>query len=137
MEAVRVLAETMGLNYSIDPKVKGNGQRSGFRQIGRKRTPVHHGYLLNINGATMIKGNDGVYRIVPWIGRGPGMPVYTRSGAARHEGPGGLPGAERRQGDGGGVEAAALPRRQHREAAHNALILVDNPANMDKLLEID
>ena len=113
VEAVRVLAETMGLNYSIDPKVKGSVNVRATGKLSESELLSILESLLTVNGATMIKGPDGVYRIVPMDkASARGLPVYSqRCRAPRHAGPGGLPGADSGQGDVGGVETPPLHRR--------------------------
>ncbi len=65
VEAVRVLAETMGLNYSIDPKVKGTVNVRASGKLSESELLSIMDTLLSINGATMIKGPGDLYKIVP------------------------------------------------------------------------
>ena len=138
VEAVRVLAETMGLNYSIDPKVKGSVNVRATGKLSESELLSIMESLLSVNGATMIKGPDGVYRIVPMDkASARGLPVYTR---------GAVPAGMRAQV----VFLEQTPAKEMLavlkpllstagsigEASHNSLIVVDTPENMDKVLEL-
>ncbi len=138
VEAVRVLAETMGLNYSIDPKVKGSVNVRATGKLSESELMSIMESLLSVNGATMIKGPDGVYRIVPMDkASARGLPVYTR---------GAVPPGMRAQV----VFLEQTPAKEMLavlkpllstagsigEASHNSLIVVDTPENMDKVLEL-
>jgi general secretion pathway protein D len=138
VEAVRVLAETMGLNYSIDPRVKGTVNVRASGKLSQSELMSILETILNINGATVIKGPEGLYRIVPMEKAATrGLPVYTH---------GAVPPGMRAQvvflEQTPAKEMIAVlkpllsPAGNIGEAAHNALILVDNPENMDKLLEL-
>ena len=76
VEAIRVLADTMGLNYSIDPKVKGTVNVRASGKLSESELLSIMETLLTINGATMIKNQ----RLVQDRARGQG----------RHPGPAGL-----------------------------------------------
>ena len=138
VEAVRVLADTMGLNYSIDPKVKGVVNVRATGKLSESELLSIMESLLTINGATMIKGPDGVYRIVPMDkAAARGLPVYSR---------GAVPPGMRAQV----VFLEQTPAKEMLtvlkpllstagsigEASHNSLIVVDTPENMDKVLEL-
>ena len=138
VEAVRVLAETMGLNYSIDPKVKGSVNVRATGKLSESELLSIMESLLTVNGATMIKGPDGVYRIVPMDkASARGLPVYSR---------GAVPPGMRAQV----VFLEQTPAKEMLavlkpllstagsigEASHNSLIVVDTPENMDKVLEL-
>ncbi|MFI5331816.1 MAG: secretin N-terminal domain-containing protein, partial [Desulfobaccales bacterium] len=138
VEAVRVLAETMGLNYSIDPKVKGSVNVRATGKLSESELLSILESLLTVNGATMIKGPDGVYRIVPMDkASARGLPVYSR---------GAVPPGMRAQV----VFLEQTPAKEMLavlkpllstagnigEASHNSLIVVDTPENMDKVLEL-
>jgi general secretion pathway protein D len=138
VEAVRVLAETMGINYSIDPKVKGTVNVRATGKLSQSELISIMETILNINGATVIKGPDGLYRIVPMEKAATrGLPVYSR---------GAVPPGMRAQvvflEQTPAKEMIAVlkplisPAGSIGEAAHNALILVENPENMDKLLDL-
>ena len=115
VEAIRVLADTMGLNYNIDPKVKGTVNVRASGKLSKSELLSIMETILTINGATMIKTNE-LYNIVPADKAATrGLPVYSQGrGPSGHAGPGGLSGADPRQGSGGGVEAPDVPGRQYR-----------------------
>ena len=71
VEAVRVLADTMGLNYNIDPKVKGTVNVRATGKLSKSELLSIMETILSINDATIIKTND-LYNIVPAIKRPPG-----------------------------------------------------------------
>jgi general secretion pathway protein D len=138
VEAVRVLAETMGVNYSIDPKVKGTVNVRATGKLSESELLSIMESLLTINGATMIKGPDGVYRIVPMDkAAARGLPVYSR---------GAVPAGMRAQV----VFLEQTPAKEMvtvlkpllstagsiGEASNNSLIVVDTPDNMDKVLQL-
>lgn len=138
VEAVRVLAETMGLNYSIDPKVKGTVNVRASGKLSQSELMSIMETILTINGATMIKGPDGLYRIVPMDkAASRGLPVYSQG-----EVPPGMRAQVVFLEQTPAKEMTAVlkpllsPAGSIGEAAHNALILVDNPENMDKLLDL-
>ena len=79
VEAIRVLAETMGINYSIDPKVKGTVNVRASGKLSQSELLSIMETLLTINGATLIKGPEGLYRIVPMDkASARALPVYSR-----------------------------------------------------------
>ncbi len=137
VEAIRVLADTMGMNYSIDPKVKGAVNVRASGNLTRSDLISIMETLLAINGATLIKGPD-LYKIVPLDKAATrALPVYIRG-----EVPAGMraqvvfleqtaakemvPVLKPLMTQGGNIS----------EAAHNALILVDTPDNLEKLLQL-
>jgi general secretion pathway protein D len=137
VEAVRVLADTMGLNYNIDPKVKGTVNVRATGQLSHSELLSIMETILSINGATMIKAN-GLYNIVPAEKAATrGLPVYNR---------GAVPPGMRAQvvflEQTPAKEVVAVlkplmsPAGNIGQAAHNALVLVDNPENLDKLLRL-
>ena len=93
--------------------------------------------ILTINGATMIKTNE-LYNIVPADKAATrGVPVYSRGAVP--------PGMRAQvvfleQTPAKEVEAVLKPLMSPAgnigEAAHNSLVLVDNPENLDKLLRL-
>ncbi|HEY9072484.1 MAG TPA: secretin N-terminal domain-containing protein, partial [Desulfobaccales bacterium] len=138
VEAVRVLAETMGLNYSIDPRVKGTVNVRASGKLSESELMSIMETLLTINNATLIKGPGDLYKIVPMDKASTrALPVYTR---------GVVPPGMRAQvvfleQTSAKEMIAALkpmvsPAGNVVEAANNALILVDTPENMDKLLQL-
>jgi len=137
VEAVRVLADTMGLNYNIDPKVKGTVNVRATGKLSKSELLSIMETILTINGATMIKNNE-LYNIVPEDKSATrGLPVYSRG-----EVPPGMraqvvfleqtPAKE--------MVAVLKPLMSQagniNAAANNSLVLVDNPDNLDKLLKL-
>jgi general secretion pathway protein D len=137
VEAIRVLADTMGLNYNIDPKVKGTVNVRASGKLSRSDLLSIMETLLNINGATLIK-THGLYNIVPADKAATrGLPVYSR---------GAVPPGMRAQV----VFLESTPAKEVEKvlkpllspsgnigvSAHNSLVLVDNPDNLDKLLRL-
>jgi general secretion pathway protein D len=137
VEAIRVLADTVGINYSIDPKVKGTVNVRATGNLTRSDLISIMETLLAINGATLIKGPE-LYKIVPLDKAATGaLPVYSRGvvpagmraqvvfleqTAAKEM----VPVLKPLMTQGGNIN----------EAAHNALILVDTPDNLEKLLQL-
>jgi general secretion pathway protein D len=137
VEAIRVLADTMGLNYNIDPKVKGTVNVRASGNLGKSELLSIMETILTINGATMIK-NQGLYSIVPADKAATrGLPVYSQ---------GAIPPGMRAQvvfleqtpaKEMGAVLKPLMSQAGNIEvAAHNSLILVDNPQNLEKLLKL-
>lgn len=137
VEAVRALADTLGLNYSIDPKVKGtvNVRASGRFTRGELLSILET--MLLVNGAALVRLGR-TYNIVPLDkAGGEAAPVYAR----------GLPPA--------GMTAVvvlldAAPAKEMAavlkpllsaggkiaEAPNNSLVMVDYPANLEKLVNL-
>jgi general secretion pathway protein D len=137
VEAIRVLADTMGLNYSIDPRVKGKVNVHATGKLSQSDLLSILETLLTINGATMIKTHE-MYNIVPMEKAATrGMPVYSQ---------GAVPPGMRAQVvflEQTPVKEAVdvlkpliSPAGSVSQAAHNSLVLVDNPGNLDKLLHL-
>jgi general secretion pathway protein D len=137
VEAIRVLAGTMELNYSIDPKVKGNVNVRASGKLSQSDLLAIMETLLSINGATMIKTGE-LYSIVPAEKAATrGVPVYSQ---------GAVPPGMRAQV----VFLEQTPVKEVIEAlkplvspsgnigpaAHNSLVLVESPDNLDKLLQL-
>lgn len=138
VEAIRVLAETMGLNYSVDPKVKGTVNVRATGKLSESELLSIMETLLTINGATMIKGPGDLYKIVPMDkAAARALPVYSQG-----EVPQGMraqvifleqtPAKEMLTV----LKPLLSPAGSLGEAAHNALILIDTPDNMEKLLKL-
>ncbi|MBM4274925.1 MAG: type II secretion system protein GspD [Deltaproteobacteria bacterium] len=137
VEAVRVLAETLGLNYSIDPKVKGTVNVRASGKLTQSELIAIMETLLNVNGATMIQV-DKIHKIVPLdkASTQP-VPVYSR---------GVMPPGMRAQvvflEQTGAKEMVPVLKPLMSaggtisEASHNALVLVDTPDNLDKILKL-
>lgn len=137
VEAVRVLADTMGINYSIDPKVKGTVNVRATGNLTQSDLMSIMETLLAINGAALIKGPE-LYKIVPLD------KAATRALPVHITGP--VPPGMRAQvvflEQTAAKEMASVLKPllsaggNLGEAAHNALILVDSPDNLDKLLQL-
>ena len=138
VEAIRVLAETMGLNYSVDPKVKGTVNVRASGKLSESELLSIMETLLTINGATMIKGPGDLYKIVPMDkASARALPVYSQGAV-----PPGMraqvifleqtPAKEMLTV----LKPLLSPAGSLGEAAHNALILIDTPDNMEKLLQL-
>ncbi len=137
VEAVRVLMETMGLNYMVDPRVKGTANVRASGKLSQSELFSILETLLVVNNATLIKA-DNVYKVVPLDKAATGaMPVF-RKGVT----PVGMT-----------AQVVFLQQTSPKEmvtvlkpllsaggtvtgASLNSLILVDYPANLDKLLEL-
>jgi general secretion pathway protein D len=137
VEAVRALADTLNLNYSIDPKVKGtvNVKASGKLTRGELMSILET--MLLVNGAALVKVGPA-YNIVPLDkAAGEAAPVYAR----------GVPAA--------GMTAQVVfltqtpvkevsavlkplmsPGGKIGEAPNNSLVIVDYPANVEKLANL-
>ncbi|MBM4300115.1 MAG: type II secretion system protein GspD [Deltaproteobacteria bacterium] len=137
VEAIRVLADTMGLNYNIDPKVKGTVNVRASGKLSKSELLSIMETILTINGATMIKNNE-LYNIVPADKAATrGLPVYSQ---------GAIPPGMRAQvvflEQTPAKEVLAMlkplmsPAGNIGQAAHNSLVLIDNPENLDKLLRL-
>lgn len=137
VEAIRVLADTMGLNYNIDPKVKGTVNARASGRLSKSELLSIMETILTLNGATIINNNE-VYNIVPADKAATrGLPVYSQ---------GAIPPGMRAQvvflEQTPAKEVLAVlkplmsPAGNIGEAAHNAIVLVDNPENLDKLLRL-
>jgi general secretion pathway protein D len=137
VEAVRVLADTMGLNYNIDSRVKGTVNVRATGKLSQSELISIMETILAINGATLIKNND-LYNIVPEDKSATrGLPVYSR---------GAVPPGMRAQvvflEQTPAKEMVAVlkplmsPAGNIAAAANNSLVLIDNPDNLDKLLKL-
>ena len=137
VEAVRVLADTMGLNYNIDPKVKGTVNVRATGKLSKSELLSIMETILTINDATIIKTND-LYSIVPADKAATrGLPVYSRGAVP--------PGMRAQvvfleQTPAKEVVAVLKPLMSHAgniaAAANNSVVLIDNPDNLDKLLKL-
>ncbi len=137
VEAVRVLAETLGINYSIDPKVKGTVNVRASGKLSESELLSIMETLLNVNGATMVKTGK-IIKVVP-LDKAPTqpLPVYSRGPA-----PPGMRAQVVFLEQTAAKEMVAVLKPlltaggSINEAAHNALILTDTPDNLDKLLQL-
>jgi general secretion pathway protein D len=137
VEAVRVLMETMNLNYMVDPRVKGTVNVRASGKLSQSELLGIMEALLVVNNATLIKG-DKVYKIVPLEKASTGaMPVYSKGAAPvgmtaqvvflQQTDPKELVKVLKPMVSAGGAIS---------EGSHNSMILVDYPGNLDKLLEL-
>ncbi|MBW2134205.1 MAG: type II secretion system secretin GspD [Deltaproteobacteria bacterium] len=137
VETIGVLADTMGINYLIDPRVKGKASVRATGKLSQSELLSILETLLLVNGAALIR-DVNVYKIVPADKVGAqALPVYTRGipptgmtvqvvfleqTAAKEM----MPVLKPLMSPGGSIS----------EAANNSLILVDYPANLEKLLNL-
>jgi general secretion pathway protein D len=137
VEAVRVLADTLGLNYSIDPRVKGTVNVRASGKLTQSELLSILETLLSVNNATLVKV-DKLYKIVPMEKAATGAaPVYSRGATP--------PGMRVQvvfleQTQAGEMMSVLKPLMSPAgnisEAANNSLVLVDEPNNLDKLLDL-
>ncbi len=137
VEAIKVLSETLGLNYMIDPRVKGTVNVRASGRLTRSELISIMETLLLVNGATLVQEGQ-VFKILPAKEAASGaLPVYRR---------GAVP-------EGTFAQVIFLDQTPAKEmlnvlkplisqtgsvaeGAGNSLILVDYPANIDKILEL-
>jgi len=137
VEAVRALADTLNLNYSIDPKVKGTVNVRASGKLTRSELMSILETMLLVNGAALVKvGNT--YNIVPLDkAAGEAAPVYAR----------GVPAAGMTaqvvfltQTPAKEVTAVLKPLMSAGgkigEAPNNSIVIVDYPANVEKLVNL-
>jgi general secretion pathway protein D len=137
VEAVRALADTLNLNYSIDPKVKGTVNVRASGTLTRSELMSILETMLLVNGAALVKVGK-TYNIVPLDkAAGEAAPVYAR----------GVPAA--------GMTAQVVfltqtpakevtavlkplmsPGGKIGEAPNNSVVIVDYPANVEKLANL-
>ena len=137
VEAVRVLADTLGLNYSIDPRVKGTANVRATGKLTQTELLSILETILYVNSATLIKV-DNLYKVVPLDKASTGsLPVVTRGEVP--------PGMRAQvvfleQTSAKDMVAALKPLMSPggniSDTAHNALILIDTPDNLEKLLQL-
>lgn len=137
VEAIKVLADTLGMNYMIDPRVKGTANVRATGRLTRSELVSIMETLLTVNGAALVQEGQ-VTKIVPAKeAAAGGMPVWGRGAA-----PEGMtaqvifldqtPSKEMA----GVLKPLMSPGGAVSEASGNALILLDYPANLDKLLKL-
>jgi len=137
VETIRVLADTLGLNYAIDSRVRGT---VNVRATGKLTEGDILGIMesiLVVNNATLIKSGN-LYKIVPLDkSHTESMPVFHRG-----EIPVGMTVQVLFPQQTAAKELVAVlkpmmtPGGGIFEGSHNALILVDTPANLEKLLQL-
>ncbi len=137
VEAVRALADTLNLNYSIDPKVKGTVNVRASGTLTRSELMSILETMLLVNGAALVKVGK-TYNIVPLDkAAGEAAPVYAR----------GVPAAGMTaqvvfltQTPAKEVAAVLKPLMSSGgkigEAPNNSLVIVDYPANVEKLANL-
>ncbi|MBW1991669.1 MAG: type II secretion system secretin GspD, partial [Deltaproteobacteria bacterium] len=137
VEAVRALADTLKLNYTIDPKVKGTANVRASGKLTRSELMSILETMLLVNGAALVKVGK-TYNIVPLDkAAGQAAPVYAR----------GLPAA------GMTAQVVFLTQTPAKEvtavlkpllspggkigrAPNNSVVIVDYPANVEKLVNL-
>ena len=72
-EVIDALARQLGINYILDPRVKGSVTLNTYGEIREIDTRSLLDMILRINGATMVKVGD-LYRIVP-LSEAPRLPI--------------------------------------------------------------
>ncbi len=137
VEAIRVLADTLGLNYTVDSRVKGT---VNVRATGKLTETDILGIMesiLVINNATLIKQGN-LYKIVPLDkSYTDSMPVFRQG-----EMPVGMTVQVVFPQQTSTKELVTLlkpmmsPGGSISEGSHNALIMVDHPGNVEKLLQL-
>lgn len=137
VEAIRVLADTLGLNYTVDSRVKGT---VNVRATGKLTETDILGIMesiLVINNATLIKQGN-LYKIVPLDkSYTDSMPVFRQG-----EMPVGMTVQVVFPQQTSTKELVTLlkpmmsPGGSISEGSHNALIIVDHPGNVEKLLQL-
>jgi general secretion pathway protein D len=137
VETIRVLADTLGLNYAIDARVRGT---VNVRATGKLTEADILGIMesvLVVNNATLIKVGN-LYKIVPLDkSHTEAMPVFRRG-----EIPVGMTVQVVFPQQTAAKELVAVLKPMMSaggsivEGSHNALILVDTPGNVDKLLQL-
>ncbi|MDD5640327.1 MAG: type II secretion system secretin GspD [Syntrophales bacterium] len=137
VEAIRVLADTLGLNYTIDPRVKGT---ANVRASGKLTETDILGIMettLLVNNATMVReGNQ--YKIIPLEKAAHGAMPVDRRGIT----PVGMsaqvvfPEQTEAKEMVKVLKPLLSPGGSIAEGAHNSLIIIDYPANLEKLLQL-
>jgi general secretion pathway protein D len=77
-EVINTIADILGINYIIDPRVKGNVTIYTARGLSKKDLFSVFFQILEVNGITAVK-EGGIYRIFQ-LTEGPRMPIDYRSG---------------------------------------------------------
>ncbi|MFZ5453090.1 MAG: type II secretion system secretin GspD [Thermodesulfobacteriota bacterium] len=137
VEAIRVLGDTLGINYTIDPRVKGT---ANVRASGKLTETDILGIMetvLLVNNATMVKvGNQ--FKIIPLERSAQGAMPVDRRGIT----PVGMSAQVvfPEQTDAKEMMKALKPLLSIggsiSEGTHNSLIIIDYPANLEKILKL-
>ncbi|MHB8066426.1 MAG: type II secretion system secretin GspD [Desulfobaccales bacterium] len=137
VEAIRVLADTLGLNYTVDSRVKGTVNVRASGKLTEADILGIMESILVINNATLIKQGN-LYKIVPLDkSYTESMPVFRQG-----EMPVGMTVQVVFPQQTSTKELVTLlkpmmsPGGSISEGAHNALIMVDHPGNVEKLLQL-
>ena len=137
VEAVRVLGDTLGINYTIDPRVKGTANVRATGKLTETEILGIMETILLVNNATMVKAGNQ-YQIVPLEKSAQqSMPVVRRD-----ETPVGMtaqvvfPEQTIAKDLVAVLKPLLSPGGNINEGAHNSLIIVDHPANLEKLLQL-
>jgi general secretion pathway protein D len=137
VEAVRVLGDTLGINYTIDPRVKGTANVRATGKLTETEILGIMETILLVNNATMVKVGTQ-YQIVPLEKSAQqSMPVLHRG-----ETPVGMtaqvvfPEQTIAKDLVAVLKPLLSPGGNINEGAHNSLIIVDHPANVEKLLQL-
>ena len=137
VEAVRVLGDTMGLNYTIDPRVKGTANVRASGNLSHSELISLLESILVVNGATLIKEGN-LFKIVPLDKASTGaLPVTTRGVP-----PQGMTAQVVFLQQTAAKELQTVlkpmmsPGGSISDAAHNTLIVVDYPGNLEKILNL-
>ncbi len=137
VEAVRVLGDTLGINYTIDPRVKGTANVRATGKLTETEILGIMETILLVNNATMVKVGTQ-YQIVPLEKSAQqSMPVLRRD-----ETPVGMtaqvvfPEQTIAKDLVAVLKPLLSPGGNINEGAHNSLIIVDHPANLEKLLQL-
>lgn len=137
VEAVRVLGDTLGINYTIDPRVKGTANVRATGKLTETEILGIMETILLVNNATMVKVGTQ-YQIVPLEKSAQqSMPVLRRG-----ETPVGMtaqvvfPEQTIAKDLVAVLKPLLSPGGNINEGAHNSLIIVDHPANVEKLLQL-
>ena len=137
VEAIRVLADTLGLNYTIDPRVKGT---ANVRASGKLTATDILGIMettLLVNNATMVKAGNQ-YKIIPLEKSVRGAMPVDRRGIT----PVGMSAQVvfPEQTEAKEMVKVLKPLLSAggsiSEGAHNSLIIIDYPANLEKVLQL-
>jgi general secretion pathway protein D len=137
VEAVRALADTLNLNYNIDPAVKGTVNVRASGRLTRSELLSILETMLMVNGAALVKiGNT--YNILPLDkAAGQAAPVYSRTLPAA-----GMTAMVAFLTQTPAKDMAAVlkpflsPGGKITETPDNSLIIVDYPANLEKLVNL-
>ncbi len=137
VETIRALGNTMGINYLIDPRVKGKANVHASGKMTQTELLSILETVLLVNGAALVKEGK-VYKIVPLDKSATqALPVY-----ARKLPPVGMTVQVVFLEQTAAKEMASLlkplmsPGGSISEAVNNSLVIVDYPANLEKIQDL-